>query len=290
MKNVSAKSLAQLAANRDTTPSGQSVVKDSTDVLVAAVPTEALAAYTAVIGVVLAANIGSTYGPFRWSAYGAFIALAMLAPLVLFRRRTAATSGGRSLPILECLTAGVAAAAWGLVMPGSPLIMIFNGNALVFATTAILVGAAAIIGLATQQLGTANSKTPAPKAASGAAAPAPDEAPEANAALGEAPDEGPEANAGPAPAPDEAPEANAAPDEGPEANAAPGEAPDEGPEANVGPAPAPDGAPEANAGPAPAPDGAPEANAGPAPAPDETPEANATPDLAAANEARVLTS
>ena len=272
MKDVSAKSLAQLAADRDATPSGQSVVKDSTDVLVAAVPTEALAAYTAVIGVVLAANIGPAYGPFRWSAYGTFIALAMLAPLVLFRHRTAATSGGRPLPILECLTAGVAAAAWGLVMPGSPLIMIFKGNALVFATTAILVGTAAIIGLATQQLGTANSKTPTPKAASEAAAPtpapAPSEAPEANAAPGEAP----EANA----APGEAPEANAAPGEAPEANAAPGEAP----EANA----APGEAPEANA----APGEAPEANA--APAPDETPEANATPDLAAANEARVLTS
>ena len=55
---MSAKSLAQLAAKRDKKPSGQSVVNDSTDVLVAAVPTEALAAYTAVIGVVLAANIG----------------------------------------------------------------------------------------------------------------------------------------------------------------------------------------------------------------------------------------
>ena len=227
MKNVSAKSLAQLAADRDTTPSGQSVVKDSTDVLVAAVPTEALAAYTAVIGVVLAANIGPAYGPFRWSAYGTFIALAMLAPLVLFRHRTAATSGGRPLPILECLTAGVAAAAWGLVMPGSPLIMIFKGNALVFATTAILVGTAAIIGLATQQLGTANSKTPTPKAASEAAAPAP--AP----ALGEAPDEGPEANA--APGPDEAPDANAGPDEAPEANAGPAPAPDETPDANTTP-------------------------------------------------------
>jgi hypothetical protein len=276
MKNVSAKSLAQLAANRDTTPSGQSVVKDSTDVLVAAVPTEALAAYTAVIGVVLAANIGPTYGPFRWSAYGAFIALAMLAPLVLFRRRTAATSGGRSLPTLECLTAGVAAAAWGLVMPGSPLIMIFNGNALVFATTAILVGAAAIIGLATQQLGTANSKTPTPKAASEAAAPAP--AP--------APNEAPEANA--APAPDEAPEAHASPDEAPEANAGPAPGPDEVPEANAAPGEAQDEAPEANATPAPGETA--EANADPAPAPDETPDANTTSDLAAADEARVLTS
>ncbi len=126
---MSAKSLAKLAADRDTTPPGQSVVKDSTDVLVAAVPTEALAAYTAVIGVVLAANIGSAYAPFRWCAYAAFIALAVLAPLSLFQQRsTASTMESRKLPIPECLTAGTAAAAWGLVMPGNPLALIIQGN------------------------------------------------------------------------------------------------------------------------------------------------------------------
>ena len=158
---MSAKSLAKLAADRDTTPPGRSVVKDSTDVLVAAVPTEALAAYTAVIGVVLAANIGSAYAPFRWCAYAAFIALAVLAPLSLFKQGSAAsTMESRKLPIPECLTAGTAAAAWGLVMPGNPLALIIQGNALVFATTAILVGTVATIGLATKWLGTANSKNP----------------------------------------------------------------------------------------------------------------------------------
>ena len=179
---VSAKSLAQLAADRDTTPPGQSVVKDSTDVLVAAVPTEALAAYTAVIGVVLAANIGVSYGPFRWSAYGAFIALAVLAPLLLVKRRAAATDKDmRKLPVPECLTAGVAAAAWGLVMPGNPLTMIVKGNALVFATTAILVGTAAVISLAAQQLGTANSRNVPPTEATVPPAEEEEEAPPAAA-------------------------------------------------------------------------------------------------------------
>jgi hypothetical protein len=116
-----------------------------------------------VIGVVLAANIGTSYGAFRWSAYGAFIALAMLAPAMLAKRNaSAADKVIRKLPVPECLTAGVAAAAWGLVMPGNPLTMIIKGNALVFATTAILVGTAAIITLAAQQLGTANNKNPVP--------------------------------------------------------------------------------------------------------------------------------
>jgi hypothetical protein len=154
--------LAKLAVERDANPPGQSVAENSTQVLAAAVPTEALAAYTAVIGVVLAANIGSAYGPFRWSAYVTFVALAVLAPpLALCKHRSAAAGKGyRKLPILECLTAGVAAAAWGLIMPGSPLTLVYKGNALVFATTAILVGATALLGLASQRLGTANNRVP----------------------------------------------------------------------------------------------------------------------------------
>jgi hypothetical protein len=163
MRKMSARSLAQLAVDRDVNRPGDSVASNSTDVLVAAVPSEALAAYTAVIGVVLASDIGSGYGPFRWSAFGAFVALAVLAPVVFFRNRASESERDtRHAPYFECITAGVAAAAWGLVMPGSPLAMIFKGNALVFATTAILVGGATVVGLATQPLRTANGKNPAP--------------------------------------------------------------------------------------------------------------------------------
>ena len=160
---MSARSLAQLAVDRDVSRPGDSVAGNSTDVLVAAVPSEALAAYTAVIGVVLASDIGSGYGPFRWSAFGAFVVLAVLAPVVFFRNRASESDKNtRHAPYFECVTAGAAAAAWGLVMPGSPLAMIFKGNALVFATTAILVGGATVVGLATQPLRTANGKNPVP--------------------------------------------------------------------------------------------------------------------------------
>ena len=51
----------------------------------------------------------------RWSAYLAFIALAVLAPFILFKHRTAAISkDARKFPIPGCLTADVAAAAWRL--------------------------------------------------------------------------------------------------------------------------------------------------------------------------------
>jgi hypothetical protein len=75
---MSARSLTKLAVKRDKN-SPDTQVKAATDVLVATIPSEALTAYTTLIGIVLAANIGSGYGAFRWIAYGAFIALAMLA-------------------------------------------------------------------------------------------------------------------------------------------------------------------------------------------------------------------
>jgi hypothetical protein len=63
------------------------------------------------------------------TAYASFIALAVLVPFMLCRDRTAAIDKAtRKLPVPECLTAGVAAAAWGLVMPGSPLAMVLNAS------------------------------------------------------------------------------------------------------------------------------------------------------------------
>src|SRR5262249_8282916 len=149
---MSAKSLGELAENRDVQQPGQSV-GSATDVLVAAVPTEALAGYTTLIGIVLAANIGVAYSQFRWSVYGVFVALAILAPYVVYRHRVAGSSKQkRVFPVWECLVAGLAAAAWGLVMPGSPLGIVLKGNALVFSTTAIVLGATTAMGFATPVL------------------------------------------------------------------------------------------------------------------------------------------
>lgn len=162
---MSANSTAELAVKRDENPRGD-LVESAAQVLVAAIPTEALAAYTAIAGIVLAANIGDGYGVFRWTAYGVFIGLAMLAPLAIYRRRVVKIrkESRRTVPIPECLVAGFAAAAWGLAMPGSPLSIVLHGNALVFATAAIALGAATLIGFSTPLLGTANRKKPAPAA------------------------------------------------------------------------------------------------------------------------------
>jgi hypothetical protein len=158
---MSANSLGQLAFDRDHTPPGENV-GTATEVLVASIPTEALAAYTSLVGAVFAAGIANAYQPFRWTAYVLFVTLAILAPLAGFRHRVGPSAGieHRRIPVLECLAAGLAAAAWGLVMPGSPLSTVLHGNGLVFATTSIVLGTTSLLALLAQPLGTANAKSP----------------------------------------------------------------------------------------------------------------------------------
>jgi hypothetical protein len=160
---MSARTLGQLAAKRDDSAAGTDV-SSATAALIATIPTETLAAYTAVVGTVLAADIASQYGPFRWAIFGVFILLAFLAPMLAYRRPEASADGTgasrRTVPLLECAAAALAAAAWGLVMPGSPLTIVVDGNALIFATVSIVVGAAAVLSLATKFLGKANTIVP----------------------------------------------------------------------------------------------------------------------------------
>lgn len=82
---MSARSLAELAVERDVRPVGEET-GSATEVLVAAIPSETLAAYTALVGIVLAADVGAGYGAFRWSAYVLFVAFAFLAPYAGYHR------------------------------------------------------------------------------------------------------------------------------------------------------------------------------------------------------------
>lgn len=156
---MSARTLAALAATRDDQPEGADVAS-AAQALVAAIPTETLAAYTAVVGTVLAAGVGTHYGPFRWCAFAVFVVLAFLAPVAAYHRSVpmATRARPRRVPLPECTSSAFAAAAWGLVMPGSPLGTAIGGNALIFATTSILVGATAALAFGTQVLGKANNQ------------------------------------------------------------------------------------------------------------------------------------
>lgn len=162
---MSARSLAELAVERDVRPVGEET-GSATEVLVAAIPSETLAAYTALVGIVLAADVGAGYGAFRWSAYVLFVAFAFLAPYAGYHRTVTSPQSPpdadhRRFPVLECAVAALAAAAWGLVMPGSPLSIVLAGNALVFATAAIVLGVTTVLAFATQFLGKANDRNPA---------------------------------------------------------------------------------------------------------------------------------
>lgn len=154
-------SLGAMAVDRDKTPGGEPVTSAG-KALVAAIPSEALTVYTAFVGVLVAANVDRQYGPLRWGSYAVFVILAIAIPLVTYRQAKVEMSTSRStgVPLLECFTAAVAAAAWGLVMPGTPLGIGLAGNSLVFATTAITLGSSALLFLLAGPLRMANDLQP----------------------------------------------------------------------------------------------------------------------------------
>jgi hypothetical protein len=137
---------------RDATP------QSFTDVVISAIPTEPLAAYTALVGVVIGAvGLGASgdYLPFRWAAYGVFLAIVLAAVWLAYARAARgprAADGPRnrySFPAGEIFSALVAGGAWGLVMPGSPLDPTLTGTARTLTTTSVLVGTAALLSLLT---------------------------------------------------------------------------------------------------------------------------------------------
>lgn len=154
---MSANSLAQLAVETDRQPPG-TVIKSSTEALIAAIPTEALAVYTALIGVMLTVTDDKNqFRPFRWAAYGTFVLLSGLIPFIMFRCRRSRESRHRRFPLRECFTATLAAGAWGAVMPANPLSLSLSAAALTLTTATITLGSAMALALIAQYLGTANS-------------------------------------------------------------------------------------------------------------------------------------
>ena len=111
-----------------------------TDVLISAIPTEPLAACTALVGVAVGA-VNATdpraYLSFRWWCFAGFVVLTILAVYASYLRDLKAPSTGappppkethRRFPLAEIIAASIAAAAWGLVMPGSPLNVQMSGT------------------------------------------------------------------------------------------------------------------------------------------------------------------
>jgi hypothetical protein len=108
---------------RAETPPVEEVKHGYTDALINAIPTEVLALYTfAVTEIVGTITVGEDMRlRMRWIVYAAGIA-AIVIYLVVGYLRQRHQARKRRFPGTEIFAAAVAFAAWGLVMPGSPLI------------------------------------------------------------------------------------------------------------------------------------------------------------------------
>jgi len=148
-------------------PAAGGVPQRFVDVIVSVIPTEPLSAYTALVGVAVGA-IGNTvphaYLPFRWCAYTAFLVVTLAATWLAYRRASQGPAGvsdpenRRVFPWAEGAAALIAAASWGLVMPGSPLDVQVSGTARTLAIASIVIAAATVLSLIlTPQLRTGTS-------------------------------------------------------------------------------------------------------------------------------------
>jgi hypothetical protein len=170
---MSIRSITDLAVSRDETPKGKEVGSKSparknerqTDTLISAVPTEVLVLYTAVTSGVLAEIIrgnADSYLPFRWAVLGIAIAITPIAVWTAYRTKYQARRSRPGLaavvlpprgkgegagrdPILEMSASTIAAAAWFLAAPGSPLFSGMSTNAAALASVSIVVGATAVL-------------------------------------------------------------------------------------------------------------------------------------------------
>jgi hypothetical protein len=146
--------VAAVRDERDVTrgDTGKAVGDDANDVaktrdLVATlVPTGAIAGYSALLAVVIEYIEGETkkgnapgnFGPLRWTLFGAF--LLATAWLVAMAHRKRRSGSGRRFPKDEVIVALLAATAWGLSGPGTPLALVFSGLNAVLIPSAVLIG------------------------------------------------------------------------------------------------------------------------------------------------------
>ncbi len=156
---MSLSTLSTMAAQRDTGPPRRTRREPHTpgeaqqterqgylNALVAAIPTEPLALYTFLVaGIVATIEAGEDQRLFmRWAIYGGMIVF-IAGWLVIAYRRGRADERKRKLPLAEIAAAVVAFAAWGLVMPESPLSAELAGDDRVVWTLVITtVGTAAL--------------------------------------------------------------------------------------------------------------------------------------------------
>ncbi len=172
---MSVRSLISLAAARDKgTPTkakrkavprggGRAVESDSKeqtpvtagDALVSAIPTEPLALYTGLVSAIVALFSEGTesterYVPLRWWMFALAIVFVLLWVVGGYFSTVDKADRKRSFPLAESVAAAAAFAAWGLVMPESPLRTQLDGTTEAVVTLCITFGGAALIYLFAQ--------------------------------------------------------------------------------------------------------------------------------------------
>jgi hypothetical protein len=141
------------AAAAPPSPGAPAVPQQFVDVLVSTIPTEPLAAYTAIVGITIGAvDVAHphSYLTFRWLCFAAFLVFTVLSITVAYNRRANGPEGPvdrRRFPWAEGGAAVIAAAAWGLVMPGSPLNVQLTGTVWTLTAASITIGSAAVLAL-----------------------------------------------------------------------------------------------------------------------------------------------
>ena len=148
---------------------GDPVPQTYMDTLTSSIPTEPLAAYTALVGI-YAATLGTsgTYLPLRWWAYAGFLGITAASVWTGYYQKSRRkldkgntnASGGRErrVPVLELLAAIGAAAAWGLAMPDSPLDAAIGEPLRALAKATITIGGGAVVALLATPLAKATNK------------------------------------------------------------------------------------------------------------------------------------
>lgn len=172
---MSIRSLTSLAVERDKAApgtaakggSGSSGDQTFADALTSAIPTEPLTAYTALLGIIVGLHTKHTsYQPVRWGAYGAFLLLIVVSSWVSFRIKTkdenTKPASPRDFPVKETLTALLAGASWGLVMPGSALSLRLSGTTSTVTAACITIGGSAVVALLSMGLTSASQTAPTP--------------------------------------------------------------------------------------------------------------------------------
>lgn len=164
---MSVRSVTDLAVKRDLAEPGAPVESRSPgrkyertrDAIISAIPSEVLVLYTAVTSGTLALLIRDhpdSYLPYRWTLLAVVLLLIPTAVYVAYRRKFDARKKHPGLssnllankprvPYMEMASSTLAAAAWFLAAPGSPLLASMSVAAGEITSTTIVVAAAAIL-------------------------------------------------------------------------------------------------------------------------------------------------